>query len=529
MNYFAQPTLGRDQLVLIPTTLDDTIPDDHEVRLLDDILRVQDWSSWEAGYSLRRGQPPIAPRVVASVILYGLLRRIRSSRVLEYMTGHNVDFLWLTEGRTIDHTTLCKFRTRFKDPLKKLFLGLNRMAMTMGLIRLGEVTFDGTRVKANNGRHHVWTAAAVEKRLAELEAEFEQLMAEAGEADATEDERFGRTSSTVLPPELADAEARRQRLREARERLQAADAARRREGIDPTKNPAQLPSTDIDSTTLPNKEGGYAPNYTPTTAVDTHRDFIVDAEVLPNANENTEVVPMVDRVEESFGQRPAAVLADGLNVTGPNIVDLAQRGVEFLSPSVADESTAENPAVRSDPQQPVPEAAWGRLPMSPQTKKLDKSCFVFVPEEDVYYCPQGCVLAFEKTKPDVRQGQKITLRVYRCTGCEGCPLAGRCVSAKSQGGRTITRDIYTADRERHAAKMRTPEVRARYGRRFHAGETPFGWLKQVLGLRQFLLRGLEKVRMEWLWACTGYNLRKLIGEAARLRALFAQMSAEAAD
>jgi hypothetical protein len=177
----------------------------------------------------------------------------------------------------------------------------------------------------------------------------------------------------------------------------------------------------------------------------------------------------------------------------------------------------------------VPEAAWGRLPISPQTKKLDKSCFVFVPEEDAYYCPEGRVLAFEKSKPDIRQGQKITLRVYRCAGCENCPLASRCVSAKSQGGRTITRDIYTADRERHAAKMRTAEARARYGRRFHAGETPFGWLKQVAGLRQFLLRGWEKVRTEWLWACTGYNLRKLIGEVARLRAWFARISAEAID
>jgi len=121
---------------------------------------------------------------------------------------------------------------------------------------------------------------------------------------------------------------------EAQRQLAEADAARRREGI---KTPAQLPSTDSDSTVLPNKEGGYAPNYTPTAAVDTHRDFIVDPEVLANANENAELVPMVDRVEEAFGQRPGAVLADGLNATGPNIVDLEQRGVEFLSPLAASE------------------------------------------------------------------------------------------------------------------------------------------------------------------------------------------------
>ena len=126
----------------------------------------------------------------------------------------------------------------------------------------------------------------------------------------------------------------------------------------------------------------------------------------------------------------------------------------------------------------------------------------------------------------MRQGQKITLDVYRCGDCAGCPLAGRCVSDKNQGGRTITRDRFTADRERHAAKMRQPEVRTRYARRFHAGETPFGWLKHVLGLRQFLLRGLEKVRMEWLWACTGYNLRKLILAVGRLRTKFAALAAE---
>ena len=523
MSYFAQPVLGRKQFVLIPTTLDDRIPEGHEVRILDELLRAQDWSQWEAEYNGVRGQPPIHPRIIASVILYGLMRRIRSSRVLEYMTGHNVDFMWLTEGRTIDYSTICKFRTRFKKQLKALFRGLGRLALAMGVVRLGEVTFDGTRVKSNNDRYETWTAKDVEKQLDELEAQFGELLNESERVDAAEDERFGLQNPTDLPPELADAKARQQRLLEAQKELAAADAARRREGI---KTPAQLPSTDPDSSVLPNKEGGYAPNYTPTAAVDTHRDYIVDAEVLEDANENTEVVPMVERVEEAFGQRPEAVLADGLNATGPNIVELEARGVEFLSPLAVSEPGAGNPALRPDPRQPVPEAAWPQLPISPQTKKLDKSCFVFVPEENVYYCPQGEAMPFEKTKPDVRQGQKIDLDVYRGTACAGCPLADRCVSDKSHGGRTITRDDFAADRERHAAKMRTPEARTRYARRFHAGETPFGWLKHVLGLRQFLLRGLEKVRTEWLWACTAHNLSKLIREVGRLRAKFAELAAD---
>ena len=151
-SYFAQPVLGRSQFVLIPTTLDDVVPDGHDARILDELLRGQDWSEWEAEYSAGRGQPGIHPRVVASVILYGLLRRIRSSRVLEYMTGHNVDFMWLTEGRTIDHSTICKFRTRFRAT-ESLVPWAEPIGHDDGADPLGRGDLHGTRVKANNGRY----------------------------------------------------------------------------------------------------------------------------------------------------------------------------------------------------------------------------------------------------------------------------------------------------------------------------------------------------------------------------------------
>ena len=95
----------RDQMVLFPHRLDDVISLDHHVRLMDDILSRLDWSKWEAAYDLRRGQPPIPPRVIASIILYGNLTRIRSSRRLEEALQVRLDFRWLVEGRSIDHTT----------------------------------------------------------------------------------------------------------------------------------------------------------------------------------------------------------------------------------------------------------------------------------------------------------------------------------------------------------------------------------------------------------------------------------------
>jgi len=186
MSYWAKPGLDRNQALLFSPTLDDSVSEDHPVRLLEELLRVQDWSEWEQEYNGRCGQPPIPPWVMAGVILYGLMRRIRSSRQLEYACGHNIDFMWLAEKRTIDHDTICKFRTRFKEPLKQLFKQVNRLAMKMGLIRLLEVAFDGTRVKANASRHRTWTVERVEAVLRDLETEFGKMLSEAETADAGE-------------------------------------------------------------------------------------------------------------------------------------------------------------------------------------------------------------------------------------------------------------------------------------------------------------------------------------------------------
>jgi transposase len=133
MEYWAKPRVARDQIVLFSPTLDASISNDHPVRLLNEILKGLDWSAWEAEYDGQKGQPPIPPWVMAGVILYGLMRGLRSSRMLEYLCGHNVDFLWLAEGRIIDHTTLCKFRTRFRGPLKELFRQLGKLSLQMGL------------------------------------------------------------------------------------------------------------------------------------------------------------------------------------------------------------------------------------------------------------------------------------------------------------------------------------------------------------------------------------------------------------
>jgi transposase len=524
-DYWADSPIDRRETPLgrwFPT-LDAIIAPNDPVRLVDEVLQVVDWSDWEDEYPRQKGQPPIHPKHVAAAILYGMYRGIRSSRKLEEACNYRFDFIWLVEGRHIDHTTFSKFRTRFRQPLKDLFKQIGRIAMTLGLIRLGEVGFDATRVKANNSRFATRTAKTLEEKLQALDELFEHLLNQLNEADA---EDLGSGDKRGLPDELAQVDQRRQRVQEALEQARVADEARQRQGIDPQKNPAQVPTTDPESHVMPNKEGGYAPNYTPVATTDGERGFIVDCDVLSEVNEGPAALPSVDHIAETFGQSPERFLTDGGNNSGQIMAGMEQRDIEAYTPVESNQPQPGNPALRDDPHQPVPSEAWAGLPRNSQ-KQLDKSCFVYNESEDQYYCPQGHAMPYEQTKREERGGETVSKRIYRCHACAGCPLAAVCLSPRSKRGRTITRDQYEEVRERTAARMATPAGRQIFRHRSRIAETPFGIIKSIMGLRQFLLRGLDKVKTEWLWTVTAFNLIKLARAIGQMRAEFAELLAEA--
>lgn len=519
-DYWSEAPMIREQMVLFAPTLDATINGDDPVRLFDELLSGVDWADWEAEYHGARGQPAIHPKHVAAGFLYGLCRGIRSTRKLEEACCYRLDFIWLLEGRRIDHSTFCKFRTRFAGPLKGLFRQIGRIAMNLGLLRLGEVAFDGTRVKANNNRYKTRTAPTLEEKLKALDDQFDEMMAEMEGIESQATLEGCDDSPTQLPRELAELARRREQVDAALAKAKAADEVRRKEGI---KTPAQIPTTDPDSRVMPNKEGGYAPNYTPTATTDGHRGFIVDCDVVAEVNESGVTLAAVDRIEETFGRKPQKLLTDAGNNSGHILQEMEQRGVELYAPVASNQPQPGNPAKRDDPTQPVPPEQWPELPRNSKDQ-LDKSCFVYDAQRDEYHCPQGHAMPFEKTKSEQRAGVQVTLRVYRCHACVGCPLAEACLASTSKHGRTITRDEYEAARERTAARMATEAARKVYNQRPRIAETTFGILKSVMGLRQFLLRGLDKVRTEWRWAATAFNVGKLVRETVRLRAEYSPLA-----
>jgi transposase len=515
MAYWSKAPIDREQIALFAPTLDSWIPPDHPVRLFDEVLSTLDWSSWEAGYCGCTGQPPIHPKIMAAVILYGLSLGMRSSRVLERACANSIDFLWLASGRTIDHSTICGFRTRFGKELKDVFRQLGHLCMAMGLIRLNQVGLDGTRIRANNDRRRTATATTLEQRLAALDEQIEQIFREAQAADARDRDLFGSDVNQSLPQELVDLQKRKGALQKA---LSATEeiARKRQRRTKPPSSPAAVPVTDPESAVLPNKDGGHAPNYTPMAAVDGHRGFIVDADVDNKGYESHVTVPAVDRIIESLGQGPDQLLADSAHGTGSNFQGLADRGVEAYIPSQNYPNEHNNPARRKDPTAPVPQEDWDKLPRNTQSRKLDRSAFVYDTSGDCYYCPMGRRLIYSGDFRRHKRGGKTHGRRYQCLDCSACALADQCLIGKANE-RSVYHDEFETARRQAIERLSSAEGQELYTHRKWICETPFAIIKAHMKVRQFLLRGHEKVKTEWLWICTSYNVGKLVLEMARQR------------
>lgn len=511
-SYWQDAPLPRQQLVLFQTTLEERIPANHPVRLLDEILDHLDWQQWESKYVGNYGQPPIHPSILCKVILYAMSRRIRSSRPIEYAIGHSIDFIWLVSGRSIDHTTISEFRRKYGEEIKDIYKQMVKLAVSMGVAKLSELCIDGTKIQANANRYKTYKQEGLNKLINGLDAAISDALAEMESADALEELFDDGQPVDQLPTELTNLQQRRAKLQAALAQLEQMDQQRQRGGIDPGKSPAQLPIADQDSRILPNKEGGYAPNYTPMAVTETQNGFIVNEDVVVGNVEHTHAIPMVEDIELTYGSKTETLLGDGAYATGANLAEAEARGLEILSPMRQETTATDNPAHRSDLSQPVADADIAKLPINASTKRFDRTAFVYNPETDTYHCPAGKTLVREGNfETTIVAGVEVQTQNYRCHECHGCPLTTLCrVKENSKTGRKVGHDQFREVRQRQVERMQNPEVKQQYKKRQHFGETPFAFIKANLGVRRFLLRGHEKVRTEWCWVCLAHNLIKLM-------------------
>jgi ABC-2 type transport system ATP-binding protein/transposase len=485
------------------------IPEDDEIRLLDALLRELDWSRWENLYERRRGQPPIHPRFVAGALLFCLGRGVLSSRGIEEATRRRIDLIWFLEGRTIDHSTLCAFRKKFAELLPALFDELARKAARAP--QAGRrLAVDGTRMRANSDRHGSRTAASLRRRLGEMAENREALFAEMERLDALEDNDGapGEQDEKALRKQIEALEAQRRKLHRALERAEERDALKQaKDGANATA--VRVPTSDPDAHLLPNKEGGYAPNYTPTIAVDVASGAIVDAQVPDGAEEAGTLDEVLEASERRLGRKPETLLCDGNFATGAALKKLEQAHVTMCSPASASLAPA---ARREDPRQPVDASLVSDLPTTGrgENKRFAREAFVYDENEDCYYCPAGRRLLPAREEKRREKNGSICLRWrYRSPSCSECPLSKRCLKGQAKV-RSVVRDEYQPVRDRLAAHMERDDSRQLYKKRAPTVEGAFGHIKHVMGVRRFLRRGRAAVRNEWLWICTAFNVGKIL-------------------
>ncbi len=500
---WAKAPASRRQLTTLPHCFDDDIPADHDVRLVDMVLGQLDWAPWEAAYKREIGRPPIHPRVLAGIILYGTLRKLKSSRALEAALRERLDFRWLAEGRSIDHSTIAEFAIKHHEQLRAIFTSTVRVAIELGWTQLEMLAFDGTRISASNHRSRTRTPEELRELDRRLGERFDQLRQE-GEAA---DRRWSANEEACRTRQQNDIAKKQQAIAAALKRLEELRTAG-------AATPARLPLTDLDARVMPNKHGGCAPNYTPLATVDVATGLMVAADVIASTEEDKELVPAILDVRATFGARAGSIaLADGLMATGANLERCEQEKIDLYAPTGL-ERREDDPTRREDPRQPVPTERHDRLPTEKRGRtgrQLSKQAFVYDAAADCYWCPQGKALTYRQTTKEKKGKGFRERRRYRSNkqDCAGCVLKALCLQGKSVE-RGISREPHEDRREAQAAKMSTPSGRERYAKRRHAGERPFAMIKEEFGARRFRTRGREKVRQAWTWLATAFNLTILM-------------------
>ena len=444
-----------DQLLLLPPDMTHWLPQDHLVYFLRDVVGQMDLSSVYASYDgSKGGYPAYHPEMMVALLIYAYCVGVPSSRKIEKATYELIPFRVLTADQHPDHDTIAEFRRRHLEALAALFVQVLRLCQKAGLVKLGHVSLDGTKVRANASKHKAMSYARMEKSVVELEAEVKRLIAEAEATDEREDDRYGKgRRGDELPEELRFKQGRLLRIKEAKEVLEReareqaqqerVEQEKKRQdreasgdrGGRPPKAPSEKPDgkaqynfTDPESRIMKNgATKSFEQSYNCQAAVDGHGQVIVATRVSQEANDKGELKAVMEGVKANLeGARPGRVTTDNGYFSEGNVTYLAQEQIDGY--------VATGRIKHGDKPLPVPR---GRIPKDASLK------------------------------------------------------------------------------ERMSRKLRTIKGRAIYAKRKEISEPVFGQIKQVRGFRQFLLRGLSKVSAEWDLICLGHNLLKLFRSNCR--------------
>ncbi|MBV5317758.1 MAG: IS1182 family transposase [Desulfobulbaceae bacterium] len=440
--------VDRAQQYLFPPSIQDWLPENHLARFVVDIVSQLDLRPLVETYA-GNGVKAHHPQVLLSLLFYGYATGIFSSRKIERATYDSIAFRYVSANTHPDHDTIATFRKRFLEHLNPLFKQILLLAHEMGFLKLGKVSLDGTKIKANASRHHALSWDYANKLEQQLQAEVDELMCLAEKADSE-----NIPDGMDIPEELSRRQDRLDAIAKAKEQIEQRAAkrydqeqheyekkvaARRDKAEETGKKPRgrepkppesgprkndQVNLTDEESRIMPSSNKGFDSAYNAQTAVDVATMIIVESHVSQAANDKQEIAPALVALAALPAQlgQVEALLADAGYYSEDNVVSCAQSQIEaFIPPG------------RMGHNQPLGERFAQPAPLPENAKPIDEM--------------------------------------------------------------------------RH--KLKTEEGRAVYAKRKSTVEPVFGIIKHVLGFRQFFLRGLKAVTGEWTLVSIAWNIKRM--------------------
>ena len=453
------------QQFLLPINLENFIPEDHIGRILNDIIDAIDITTFESKYS-KDGCPAYHPRLLIKILLYGYMINIRSSRDIHKMTHTDTAFMYLAAMQHPDFRTICRFRSTHLDSIKDVFSQVVTVCKEMGMLGAGKISLDGTKIKANASVKQSKDADALDK-------EIDKILKESIEIDKAEDEMYGDSTPYQMPKELMNKAKRLEKIIAAKKKLEE-------EKLD------KINVTDNDAKIMKHKDGSKKPSYNGQIAVDDKEQVIVAADLVADENDVNQVDPMIQLIWATMGYKPTILLSDAGYFSYDNLELLNQIGTDAYIPD-----------------------NFFKVEERGKSKYFRKSMFRFDEENDCYYCPAGITVPFKRIQ---KRDDEPDLKQYICDHCSICVLKNACTKAEK---RIISRDPREHLLEDMRKKLRTNDGKELYEERMSTVEPVFGQMKQNRGFTEFLLRGKEKSKAEFIMMCIVHNIEKIGGFVKR--------------
>ena len=350
------------QQLLLPAALQEWLPSDHLAYFISDVVDQLDLSAITARYEEeRRGGPPYHPRMMVKVLLYGYCTGVASSRRIARRLHEDIAFRVLAANNTPDFRTISDFRKDHLEALGGLFLQVLELCQQAGLVKLGHVALDGTKVRANASKHKAMSYGRMKEKEGQLTAEVAELLRRAGEVDDDEDRRYGRDKrGDELPEELAFRESRLRKIREAKAALEAKALAEAEQAESEGRNHPGVPDdkaqrnfTDPDSRIMPGPGGrDFQQSYNCQAVVDSAHQVIVAARATNQPSDKGQAVSMIEETVNNTGAVPKEVSADAGYYSAKAVEELYSMGVD---PFIAPEKTRHGRVLEPAPRGRMPE------------------------------------------------------------------------------------------------------------------------------------------------------------------------------